>query len=189
MNVAGREPEGIIPSEAYEAARDRLKAELEAAVGPDGEPLGTVAWKPQAMYREVNGVAPDLIAYFGDLHWRSVGTLGHNSYYTFENDTGPDDANHAQHGMIIVSDPLQAFNGQLLEGLQLECVGPSLLNWLGVDAPATMMGTPIPLPIASTQAKSERETSSTPVTTDDDSGYTDEEEEAISAHLAALGYL
>jgi predicted AlkP superfamily phosphohydrolase/phosphomutase len=188
LNVEGREPEGIIPADQYEATRDRLKAELEAAVGPDGAPLGTLAWKPETMYREVGGIAPDLIVYFGDLYWRSVGTLGHGSWYTFDNDTGPDDANHAQHGMIIVNDPLQSFGGQQLDGLQLECVGPSLLRWMGVEAPATMMGTPIPLAIAGVGAAGEATTGEQPKG-GDGSGYTEEEEEAISAHLAALGYL
>lgn len=187
LNVAGREPEGVVPADDYEATRDRIKAELEAAVGPDGAPLGTVVWKPQAMYREVNGIAPDLIAYFGDLLWRSVGTLGHGSWYTFDNDTGPDDANHAQHGMIIISDPMQPFGGQRLEGLQLECVGPSLLQWLGVQAPATMMGTPIPLAVAGVELSTA--STATQSASDEGSGYSAEEEEAMSAHLAALGYL
>ena len=38
---------------------------------------------------------PDLFVYFGDLRWRSVGTVGTGQIHTFENDTGPDDANHA----------------------------------------------------------------------------------------------
>lgn len=190
MNVAGREPQGIIPAEDYEAERDRLKADLEALTGPDGQPLGTVALKPQEIYREVNGIAPDLIVYFGGLHWRSVGTLGHESLYTFENDTGPDDANHAQHGLVIVHDPRVPMHGQELRGLQLECIGPTLLHWLGVEVPPTMMGTPIPLDVealhphpleAGSPGVSDMQT--------EVSGYTPEEEEAISDHLAALGYL
>ena len=47
----------------------------------------------------MNGVAPDLIVHFGDLLWRAVGTVGGDEgIHTFENDTGPDDANHAQTG-------------------------------------------------------------------------------------------
>jgi predicted AlkP superfamily phosphohydrolase/phosphomutase len=48
-------------------------AKLEAAPGPDGTPLGTKVLKPQDVYPEVRGIAPDLIVYFGDLAWRSVG--------------------------------------------------------------------------------------------------------------------
>ena len=69
-------------------------AKLEALPGPDGLPMGTKVHKPQDVYPEVRGVAPDLIVYFGDLDWRSVGAVGNPSIYTFENDTGPDGANH-----------------------------------------------------------------------------------------------
>ena len=76
LNVKGREPQGIIEPERYEEVRDELMAKLEAAPGPDGEPLGTKALKPQDVYPEVRGVAPDLLVYFGDLEWRSVGSVG-----------------------------------------------------------------------------------------------------------------
>ena len=58
--------------------------------------------KPQDVYPEVRGVAPDLIVYFGDLEWRSVGAVGNPSIYTYENDTGPDGANHDRDGIFIV---------------------------------------------------------------------------------------
>ena len=51
--------------------------------------------------RRVEGIALDLIAIFGDLHGRAVGTLGWNTIHTFENDTGPDEANHAHDGFFI----------------------------------------------------------------------------------------
>ena len=49
---------------------------------------------------------PDLIVHFGDLLWRSIGTVGgDDGIHTFENDTGPDDANHAQDGLLIMAGP------------------------------------------------------------------------------------
>ena len=58
------------------------------------------------VYEEVNGVAPDLLVLFGDLSWRAVGTVGGpDGIQTFENDTGPDDANHAQDGLLIMAGP------------------------------------------------------------------------------------
>ena len=56
--------------------RNELIAKLEALPGPDGQPIGTKVHKPQDVYPEVRGVAPDLIVYFGDLDWRSVGAVG-----------------------------------------------------------------------------------------------------------------
>ena len=63
--------------------------------------MDTQVFRPENIYRAVRGIAPDLMVYFDDLLWRSVGTVGYDDIYTYENDTGPDDANHAQHGIFI----------------------------------------------------------------------------------------
>ena len=84
--------------------RDELAERIAAIPDHLGRPLGTKVFRPEDVYPEINGVAPDLIVHFGDLLWRSVGTIGgDDGIHTFENDTGPDDANHAQDGMIILS--------------------------------------------------------------------------------------
>src|SRR6266516_2684043 len=103
LNVRGREPQGVVEPSRYEEVRDEIIAKLEAMPGPDGEHLGTIVLKPQEVYPEVRGVAPDLIVYFGDLEWRSVGSVGNPSIYTVENDTGPDGANHDRDGFYILS--------------------------------------------------------------------------------------
>lgn len=139
LNVRGREPQGIIAPAEYEAFRERLARELEAIPDPEGRPLGTRVFKPEEVYRECRRVPPDLIVYFGDLSWRAVGSLGLGSIYTFENDTGPDDANHAQHGVFILRDPRSATRGQRL-GLHIEDVAPTLLELAGVPRPEGMHG-------------------------------------------------
>jgi predicted AlkP superfamily phosphohydrolase/phosphomutase len=105
LNVQGREPQGIITPADYEKVRNDLKARFEGTRGPDGRPLGTVAYKPQDIYRHVRNVAPDLIVHFGDLYWRSIGGVGYPSIHVQENDTGPDDCNHAQFGSFILAAP------------------------------------------------------------------------------------
>ena len=116
MNVQGREPEGIIPPSEYEQARDELAARLAAIPDREGNPIHTVSYKPQEVYRTVRNIAPDLITYFGDLNWRSLGSFGHGGIYVSENDTGPDDANHAPNGMFILYDPRRQDGGRRLEG-------------------------------------------------------------------------
>lgn len=103
INVKGREPEGIVPKEEYENFRNQLIKELEAITDEHGNNIGTKAFKPEEVYSEINNIAPDLIIYFGNLTWRSIGSVGNPSIWTHENDTGPDDANHAQNGMILIS--------------------------------------------------------------------------------------
>jgi predicted AlkP superfamily phosphohydrolase/phosphomutase len=69
-----------------------------------------------------------------------VGSLGHKDIYTFENDTGPDDANHAQDGMIIYYDPKQQWNGKQLSDRQLMDIAPTVLHLLGQPVPDDMQG-------------------------------------------------
>jgi len=140
LNVRGREPQGLIAPEDYEATRDTLIAELEALGDPDGRPIGTRVLKPESLYREVRGAAPpDLFVYFGNLRWRSVGTVGTGSIHTFENDTGPDDANHAADGLLIAHGPGVAPRGPVA-GMQLMDVTPTVLRLFGLDVPGDLQG-------------------------------------------------
>src|SRR5207244_118571 len=87
-----------------------------------------------------------LIVYFGDLHWRSVGSVGHTSVWTHENDTGPDDANHAQHGIFVMANAGDIERDDAVgradlarrrrDGLSLYDVAPTVLEALDVPVPA-----------------------------------------------------
>jgi predicted AlkP superfamily phosphohydrolase/phosphomutase len=136
LNVQGREPEGIIPPDRVEAFKEEITARLEAIADPDGEEIGTRVFRPEHIYAEVNNIPPDLIVYFGDLRWRSVSTLGNETIHTFENDTGPDDANHAQHGMFILCRPGQVGGKKVTRTWR--AIAPTMLESLGMDVPADM---------------------------------------------------
>lgn len=141
LNVRGREPQGVIAPADYERARNELAIRLRAIPGPDGRPLGNRVFTPQELYRNVRGVAPDLIVYFGDLAWRAVGTIGGDAaLYTRENDTGPDDANHAQEGLFILTDPDQPGHGRRLDTLEIYDILPTLLARFGVPGPQDLRG-------------------------------------------------
>jgi predicted AlkP superfamily phosphohydrolase/phosphomutase len=138
LNVAGREPNGIVAAGDYDRVRDELKSGLEAIADDRGRPLGTVAHRPEDLYPEQNGVPPDLLVYFGDLFWRSVGLVGTGTVHVLENDTGPDDANHAPEGLyILAADGVEAGAG---EERDLRDIAPTLLTLLGEEVPAEMEG-------------------------------------------------
>ena len=139
LNVAGREPQGIIPPDDYERVRDELAMRLESINGPDGKPMGNRVLKPEQVYRTVNGIAPDLLVYAGDLSLRAVGTLGHKNLFTRENDTGPDDANHAVHGVFILDVRSGVGAGSLGE-IDILNVAPTVLDLLGVGEPGDLQG-------------------------------------------------
>jgi predicted AlkP superfamily phosphohydrolase/phosphomutase len=139
INVEGREPNGQIKQTDYESFRNELFAKIEAIVDHNGEPMGNRCYKPEEIYDHVNGVPPDGVIIFGDLRWRSVGLVGSDSIYTFENDTGPDDANHAQQGMYIYSHPSLPARGRI-NGPTLYDVTPTILTELGLPIPPGMKG-------------------------------------------------
>lgn len=139
LNVQGREPQGTIAPEHYEVMRDLLASALKAIPDPGGKPLNTQVFKPSEVYQQVNNIAPDLLVYFGNLHWRAVGSLGHGKHWTLENDTGPDYANHAVNGMFILYEPGKKGAGRV-EGHQLMDVAPTLLDRFGLPVPADMQG-------------------------------------------------
>jgi predicted AlkP superfamily phosphohydrolase/phosphomutase len=140
LNVEGREPNGIIPPAEYDRVRDELIAKIEAMVDDKGRPLRNKALKPEEIYTNQNGVAPDLIVIFGELRWRSVGSLGHKSIYTFENDTGPDEANHAEHGIFIMNNAPSMQPGPQ-EDLHLWDVHSTILDLFDLQPAAGALGT------------------------------------------------
>jgi predicted AlkP superfamily phosphohydrolase/phosphomutase len=145
LNVKGREPQGTVAMADYEALRDELAIKLSQLTDPDGNPLPVKVFKPQEIYQKVRGRAPDLIVYFDDLAWRSVGSVGTGGLYTVENDTGPDDANHAPLGLMIFHDPAAPRGGQVLEGAQLYDLVPTLLARYGLEPPAGLRGKRLPI--------------------------------------------
>ena len=142
LNVEGREPNGIIPQGDYDAVRDELITKIEAMVDHEGNPMGNRALKPEEIYTAQNGVAPDLIVIFGSLRWRSVGSLGHGSVYTFENDTGPDEANHAEHGIFMMNNAPGAPAGGK-SGMHLWDVHCTILDLFGLQPAPGALGTSI----------------------------------------------
>ena len=126
LNVRGREPQGSIDAADYERVRDDLIAAVAALTDSEGRNIGSRAYRPEELYRQTAGVPPDLLVYFGDLSWRSIGSVGRHGIYATENDTGPDDANHDWNGIFIIRDGRRDLGGTRLEGLDLMDVAPTV---------------------------------------------------------------
>jgi predicted AlkP superfamily phosphohydrolase/phosphomutase len=145
INVRGREADGRIGGAAeYHAFRDQLKAKLEQVIP------GTLVFKPEEIYKSVRNVAPDLIVHFGGLAYRSIGGVGYASadplirrsaeeFVILENDTGPDDCNHAQFGAFILASKNLPLQGEIA-GAGLLDLAPTLLELTGTDVPSSMQG-------------------------------------------------
>jgi predicted AlkP superfamily phosphohydrolase/phosphomutase len=139
LNVEGREPQGIIPRASYNRERDDLAARLRQIPTADGNTIDTQIFYPEEVYATVRNIPPDLIVYFGNLRWRSVGSFGHGGIHTFQNDIGPDDANHASNGMFILHDPRKGYTGRRISAHIMD-VAPTLLDLMEIPIPNDIQG-------------------------------------------------
>ena len=146
LNIKGREPQGSIAPENVEAFKQELTAKILAIKDDKGAPIKSEVLRPEKIYDKVNGIAPDLIVYFGGLYWRSVGSVGgpNPSIHTFENDSGPDDANHAEEGIFILTSKARLKSGAKgpgeKKGLHIRSVAKTVLKLQGVEPPPGMGG-------------------------------------------------
>ncbi len=191
FNVKDREPEGVVTAEEYEAFRNRLKEEIESLGDEEGRPIGTRVFKPEDVYRTVRNIAPDLIVYFGDLDWRAAGKVGTGRIHVYENDTGPDDSNHAEKGIFILkTDPSKLTKaglseGQQLDGLSLYDVAPTILDCFRLPTPSGMIGKSI----LNGVSRSADYLAGSIDPSETKKGYSLEDEEKIKKHLEELGYI
>jgi len=137
LNVKGREPEGTIEPADYERFRDDLKARLEAEA--EGAPLGTLAYRPEEVYREVRGVAPDLIVHFGGLRWTAIGGVGHRAFHVRGEGAGLDGSSPARLGAFVLASPQLPPMGEI-QGAGLLDIAPTLLDLTGRDRLPNLLG-------------------------------------------------
>jgi len=142
FNVEDREPRGVIPAAHYESCRGEIKQKFLDLKDDKGQPLNSLVFKPEEIYRNVRNVAPDLIVHFGGLYWRSIGSVGHGRLHLQENDTGPDACNHAQFGAFILSALNSPLKGEI-EGARLLDMMPTLMKLAGYQVPEAMQGRPL----------------------------------------------
>lgn len=139
MNVEGREPQGVIPQEKYDEERETLLEKLRGITDEKGNSIGTVVYHPERIYEKIVNIPPDLIVHLGNLDWRSAGSVGVGSVHMFENDTGPDDANHAQEGIFISSMRLREPVAQK-SPYSIFDIAPTVLDYFGIEVPRDMIG-------------------------------------------------
>ena len=112
VNLKGREKHGIVEPKDYERLLEDLRKELLAVRGPSGEEWKNEVYRPHELYPEVKGDAPDLMAFFADLDWKPIGSVGWRRLYLDKDDRGADDAVHDWYGITAVYDPEGRYSGE-----------------------------------------------------------------------------
>jgi predicted AlkP superfamily phosphohydrolase/phosphomutase len=143
INVKGRESNGVVDPEKYEQVRDEIAEKLRNIKDEKGNNIGTRVLKPQEVYDGPRlEQAPDLIVYFGDLYWRSTGSVGHDSIHSFEAEVGPDDAVHDEYGIFLLYDP-KVKRGRNIGDVSIYDIAPTILSEMGIEVPEDMEGKPL----------------------------------------------
>ena len=139
VNLAGRQPKGIVAPGEYEAVRDTLVRELSALCAPDGTPLVAGVWRREEVYAGPHAAdAPDLIVetapgYHGgfDLD-RLVSDVPAAALRTIS-------GSHTAEGILVAAGgPFR--RGVALEPPHIADVMPTALHLLGVALPDDLDG-------------------------------------------------
>ena len=98
--------------------------------------------KPEDLYREVRGAAPpDLFVYFGNLRWRSVGTVGGGRSTPSRTTPAPTTpTTPPSWACLIAAGPGHPPRRAGSSGMQLMDVTPTVLKLFGLDVPADLHG-------------------------------------------------
>jgi predicted AlkP superfamily phosphohydrolase/phosphomutase len=140
INIEGREKQGVVKKQDLDDVVDQLIYDIKKIKDPEGRPMNNIVYKPKELYSDLKGDPPDLMVYFDDLYWRSAGTLGYNSYYLPENDTGPDDAVHSQHGVFVLSDPQGTIPHRYIDEIDILDIAPTILALYNLKKDNGMIG-------------------------------------------------
>lgn len=133
FNVKGREAHGTIEPSELEEEKRKLTERISRIKDHTGRTMRNSVMEPHKIYGTAIGDKPDLMVYFDDLDWRSAGTVGHDSLYIFENDTGPDDSVHSMDGVFMMRAPQRDLGGREVRGARAEQMAPTIMSILGVD--------------------------------------------------------
>jgi predicted AlkP superfamily phosphohydrolase/phosphomutase len=133
FNVKGREAQGAVEPSRLEEEKRLLAERISKIKDHTGRTMRNWTTEPTKLYGTAIGDKPDLMVYFDDLDWRSAGTVGHDSLYIFENDTGPDDSVHSMDGIFMMHSPGRDLKGREVVGARVEDMAPTLLTLLGVE--------------------------------------------------------
>ncbi|WP_324662067.1 alkaline phosphatase family protein [Haloarcula sediminis] len=140
VNLAGREPNGVVPPEQYDEVRDTLLNRLRGLTDPDGRPAFEQVAPREAVFKgPYLERAPDIVVVPRAFDNFLRGILMGEWF-------GPlrESWNHKREGVVAVSGPAIDTTADLADA-HLFDVAPTVLSTLGVARPARMDGSPLPV--------------------------------------------
>jgi len=191
INLRGREPEGAVPPEEYEAVREEIVQLAREFVDPrTGEPLiGQILRREELYHGPHLDWAPDLILRPKDVRNIFFGLADFGSNVTVDT-VYRYSGMHRDQGMLMMKGKAVS-KGARIEGANIVDLAPTILYVLGLPIPQDMDGRPLQgafqeeyvhaMPLAYSEVGSS--------TGSKETGYTEEGEREIQERLKGLGYL
>ncbi len=139
LNVAGREPQGIVEPGQVDELIEEIRSKLSAVPGPTGQDLQHQIYRATELYPDAVGDVPDLLIFWGDLYFKIAGTVGYPSLYIDQDDKGLDYGVHDWNGIFIKHNPLIPGAGEQTQ-LDILDVTPTILNDFGIQPLPGMRG-------------------------------------------------
>jgi len=138
LNVVGREPDGVVPSEAYERVRSDLVGRLRELTDPDGRPVfDRVAPREAVFEGPYTDAAPDIV-----VVPRAFQNFLNGSLLGDRFGTPRESWNHKRDGVVAISGRGVDTDASLSDA-HLFDVAPTVLSTLGVARSARMDGSPL----------------------------------------------
>ena len=188
INVAGRDPFGIVPPEEVEALKEEITRRFKELKGPDGRPVTDHVWRSQDVFHgDALQGAPDVMPVLRNHRFELDDEIFHRDPFT--------DLSHLPRG-VHHPDGIVALGGEGVKAGEVSGsvmdVTPTLLYMAGLKVPEGLDGnvltdafTPETLekrPVETVAALSSK-------SSEEASPYSEEEEALIEENLRGLGYL
>ena len=176
LNLEGREPEGVVPREEYDAVREALIDDLKHFTAPDGDPVfERVAPSEEYFHGPEREHAVDVVTFPNEFDHHVSTTLPGSVFVDADGLW-----NHRLHGIFAAAgDGVDATD---LDDAHLFDVAPTVMTAMGVPYSDRMDGKVLPI------FDHEGEATTYPEYEESESEAT-ADEEAVKERLADLGYL
>lgn len=193
LNVAGREPQGVVwPGAEYEALCDEIMERLKSLTDPlDGRPVVDRVVRGDTVYHgPALEFAPDLIIVMRDFSYitRQGYEFGRGGGQIFASPLTHESGSHRMDGLLLMSGPQVPPQGSRPEGADLIDIAPTVLHLLDCPVPRGMDGRVLEEWLAA-RGPVRFDNSSDPEAAPAGSELSAEEEAEMVERLKNLGYL
>lgn len=136
-NVAGRDPGGVIPADAFDAFRATLVEDLRALRAPDGTPVFDAVEDRHALVEDVvnEASAPDILLRPAGMRWKVSDVVRARVFGE------TDEFSHTWTGLVVAAGP-DVGDGFDVESPSVLDVAPTVLRLFGID-PTGLDGRPL----------------------------------------------